>query len=270
MKIAEYLSQACIEVGATARDKTEVLNKLARLALQSPDLAHCSEQEIYQGFAERENLGSTGFGNGIAIPHFATDKIDQFQVGLLTIPQGVDFESLDGKPVKLLVYIIAPESKRNQHLGVLSNIARFLRQPEHVQALVGMQSPEALLTYINERRPKSDDVPLQMDHHLFTVIVQDEEKFPDVLDILAEINDGHISVLEANNAGKYLYNMPLFASFWSSDQQGFNRIILSVVPKSQTNCALQKLNVLIEDLPQHRGVMVMVQDLFFSIGSLDV
>ena len=85
-----------------------------------------------------------------------------------------------------------------------------------------------------------------------------------------EIDDGYISVLEANNAGKYLYNMPLFASFWTSEQQGFNRIILAVVPKSQTNRALQKLNVLIEDLPQHKGVMAMVQDLFFSIGSLDV
>jgi len=270
MKLAEYLSQSCIEVGVTAKDKADVLKRLAKLAKKSPSLAGCSEDDVYQGFSDRENLGTTGFGNGIAIPHFATDKVDQFQVGLLTVPGGVDFKSLDGKPTRLFVYIIAPDAKRNQHLGVLSNIARFLRQPEHVQALIAADSPEKLRDYIDTKRPKRDDVPLQMDHHLFTVIVQDEEKFPDVLDILTEIDDGYLSVLEANNAGKYLYNMPLFASFWTREQQGFNRIIMAVVPKSQTNRALQKLNVLIEGLPQHKGVMAMVQDLFFSIGSLDV
>ena len=270
MKLAEYLSPSCVQVGAHAENKDGVLHALARLAKAHPQLADCPEEEIYRGFQERERLGSTGFSQQIAIPHFVSERIDQFVVGVMTLDHGVDFDSLDGQPTRLVVFIIAPAAKRNQHLGVLANIARFLREPDHVKTLLESPSAEALHAYVLSQRPEQGEVVLHVKRHLFTVIIQNEESFEEALNILTEIEGGHLSILEANNASKYLYNMPLFASFWSGDSQGFNRVILAVVPRNQTNVALQKLNTLVEKLPGQQGVMVMVQDLFFSIGALAV
>ncbi|MCK5148435.1 PTS sugar transporter subunit IIA [bacterium] len=270
MKLAEYLSVECIDVGTGVKNKEDVLRQLAALACKHKNQSSVNENDFFKGFSERESMGSTGFGNGIAIPHFSSDKVDDFIVGLLTLSDGADFDSLDDAPAKLFVFIIAPTAKRNQHLGVLSNIARFLRQADHVKAILSMTSAETIYEYIINQQPEDKDVPVQMEHNLMTVVVQDEDSFSDVLDILAEVDNGHLSIIEANNAGKYLYHMPLFTSFWASDQKGFNRIIMAIVPRTQTNRALQKLNALIENLPEQCGVMALVQDLSFTVGSLDV
>ena len=270
MKLAEYLSKECIDVGVKATNKEDVLKIISRLANKHPELKKIKEEEIFEGFMKREKLGSTGFGNRIAIPHYTADTINDFVVGVLTVPEGVDFKAMDGEKTTVFIFIIAPQSKRNQHLGILSNIAKYLHSSKNVDALLGCNSPVKLYETIQSHKYTEEEVQSTYEHNLFHVIVQAEDKFEDVMNVFAEIEDCSVSVIEANNASKYLYAMPLFSSFWTTEQKGFNRIIIGIVKKTHTNRTLQKINEIIDELKNKTGIMVLVQDLFYSNGLIDV
>ncbi|MFC1672505.1 PTS sugar transporter subunit IIA [Planctomycetota bacterium] len=97
MDLSNILLEECVKIGTKARDKRSILKEIAKLARKSPVLEKVSEEKILKALDEREDLGSTGFGEGIAIPHCALDEVDRFIAGILTAPQGVDFDSLDGE-----------------------------------------------------------------------------------------------------------------------------------------------------------------------------
>jgi len=270
MKLSEYLSKECIQVNLHVTDKIDALKKIAKLAKKSQLVKQIDEKEIFQGFLDREKLGSTGFGRSIAIPHFTSDKISDFLIGILILSDGIDFQAMDGEKTRIFVFIIAPHTKQNEHLGILSNIARFLKTPENVKELISAESAEKLYQTVLSHRYSEKEVQNNYENNLFHVIVQDESLFEDILNIFTELISCSISVVEANNAGKYLYSMPLFASFWNTEKKGFNRLIIAVVKKTETNQALNKLNTLIDQLEKGTGILVLVQDLFYSAGSLNV
>jgi len=270
MKLAIHLHEKCVKTNAGADNKESALRVIAGIAGRHPQLKDVREDTIFKGFMEREKVGSTGFGNFIAIPHFATEDISEFVVGIVTFPQGVEYETIDGKPAKLFVFVIAPQTKRNQHLGILSSIARFFRVEENVKTVLGIDSEKDLYDFILKQRPEMEDVKISYDYNLISVAVQIEEKFEDIIDIFTESEDVNLSVFEAENADKYLYNMPLFASFWTSEEQGFHRIINCTVKKTSTNQILQKINKIIETIADGKGIMVTVQDLIYHNGTLNI
>ncbi len=270
MKWVEYLSDVCIKTGAVADSKEAALHLIARLAKKHPALKELKEDEIFQGFIKREALGSTGFGRGVAIPHFASDSVNDFVTGIITFPDGVEFAALDGQPVRLIAFIIAPESKRNLHLGILSNIARFLRDPRHVDELMKFSSPKDLHNFISGQQKEPGDIPVSFEYSVITAAIQAEERFQEILDIFCEVGEGNISVIEANSANKYLFHMPLFASFWSGERKDFHRIITGVVRKTTTNQILQKLNDIIERENKKSGILVTVHDLIYKNGNLEI
>ena len=87
---------------------------------------------------------------------------------------------------------------------------------------------------------------------------------------MAEVPDCSISVLEGDNAGKYLYNQPLFTNFWTTDASGFHLVISAVAKKSISNDIIRKINGIIHDNGNKPGIMMIVQNLFYVNGSLDV
>ncbi|HHH75600.1 MAG TPA: hypothetical protein ENL03_01080, partial [Phycisphaerae bacterium] len=102
MTLFTALSAECIEAGASLSDKPSALRLVAKLAKASPASEGVSEAEIFAGLEQRESLGSTGFGGGIAIPHCRLDGVADFVVGLVSIPDGVDFDAMDGLAVRLI------------------------------------------------------------------------------------------------------------------------------------------------------------------------
>lgn len=270
MKLAEYITPECIKVGAVAENKEAAVRLISEVAKLHPQMQTMKTEEIFTGFMEREQTGSTGFSHTIAIPHFATDKIDQFVVGIVTMPDGVDYKALDGKPTRLFVFVVAPRAKRELHLGILSGIARFFRQEGSVEKVMAAESAQALFDFIMRQRQESEPVKVTYDYNLLTVAVQVEEYFQDILEIFTETEGANISLIEAENAGRYLYHLPLFSSFWSSDHTGFHRIIQCTVKKTSTNQILQKLNSLVDSLDGGKGIMISIVDLIYKNGSLEI
>jgi mannitol/fructose-specific phosphotransferase system IIA component (Ntr-type) len=101
----------CIQIGSGARGKEEVLAEIATLARKSEVLGKVTKKKIREALQERGRVGTTGFGNGIAIPDCGLEQIEEFVVGLLIIPEGVDFDSLDGKKTTTtFFFVIGPRS----------------------------------------------------------------------------------------------------------------------------------------------------------------
>ena len=97
MNLLNFVKNECIATGVSVSNKTECLQKVAQLAKKSSVLKNISEKEIFEALQNREELGSTGFENGIAIPHCRLENVEEFVVGFITIPDGIDFAALVDK-----------------------------------------------------------------------------------------------------------------------------------------------------------------------------
>jgi len=139
MRLADILSADRVTTSMEARDKEAALQVVAGLFPgQEPE-------EIYRVLREREALASTGIGSGVAIPHGRVRGLESLVAALAICRPGVDFESVDGLPVHIVVAILAPERSTGDHLKALARVSRVLRSEEVRHALVGAGSPEAAL-----------------------------------------------------------------------------------------------------------------------------
>ena len=106
MNVLEVVRRECCASGRAPTDKRAALREVARLAAAIGALGTLTENDIEKGLAEREKVGTTGFGRGIAIPHCRLEGTEEFVVGVVSVPDGVDFDAIDGEQVRLLVFIV--------------------------------------------------------------------------------------------------------------------------------------------------------------------
>ena len=117
---------------------------IQELAAQAGQLTGHSERTIAEILLQREKLGSTGVGNGIAIPHGKLPKLGKLFGMFARLEHPIDFEALDGQPVDLIFLLLAPETAGADHLKALARIARLLRDPDIGQKLRASQDADAL------------------------------------------------------------------------------------------------------------------------------
>jgi nitrogen PTS system EIIA component len=127
---------------------------LQELAARAAAICGRNEREILEVLLQRERLGSTGIGSGIAIPHGKLAKLDRLYGVFARLERPVDFESLDGQPVDLMFLLLAPEAAGADHLKALARIARLLRDPEIARKLRESRDAEALYAVLT-----ADDGP---------------------------------------------------------------------------------------------------------------
>lgn len=121
-------------------NKAEALRALSRLlggAVAAP------EEEVLTLLLEREQLQSTGIGDGVAIPHSALEHADAQAAALLLFPKGIDFDAIDGRPVHIVFGVVGPKRATGEHLRTLARISRLLRDAATRQELANVQSAEA-------------------------------------------------------------------------------------------------------------------------------
>ncbi len=137
MKLSELIDQSNIIPDLKAKDKKEVLEELAEpIASHEPSLDKGSLVRI---LLERERLGSTGIGDGVAIPHGKFHGVSQPVISFGRSRQGLDFESMDGQPAYLFFLLVAPENSASVHLKALAKIAKILKNSSFRKVL--MEAP---------------------------------------------------------------------------------------------------------------------------------
>lgn len=133
MKIMDFLSPDAITIDLKAQDKKSAIAEITELLVQTKKIK--KTQEVIETVMEREKLGSTGIGQGVAIPHGKTNSVSE-QAGVLAISQrGVEFNALDGEPVHIIFLLVGPIEVAGQHLKALSRISRLFKDKFFRQAL---------------------------------------------------------------------------------------------------------------------------------------
>ena len=148
MKIADLLAKESIDLQAKVGSKAEALEHLVTLMAKSGKLA--DEAEYKRCVLAREEEGSTGIGEGIAIPHAKTNAVKAPGLAAMIVAEGVDFASLDDQPAKLFFLIAAPDTEDNVHLDVLSRLSTLLMDEEFTTALYAAKSPKEFLSIIDK------------------------------------------------------------------------------------------------------------------------
>lgn len=141
MKIADFLSPTDVIVDAACADKNQVLRELAErasAALNTP------ANVILTVLRAREDLGSTGTGGGVAIPHARVDFVQKPYGLLMKLKRSIDFESMDGKPVDIVFMVLLPKKPEGDQLGVLAAVSRTLRSAPIVRKMRDAATPSDL------------------------------------------------------------------------------------------------------------------------------
>ncbi len=148
MRITDLLSKEAIELNVEAKDKNDIIDKMTQLMKKTGRINNLEE---YKNLVlKREEEGSTGVGEGIAIPHGKGDCVTEPGLVAMVVPNGVEYDALDGKPVNLLFMIAAPNTSDNVHLDVLSRLSTMLMDSEFKNKLISAKSKEEFLNIINE------------------------------------------------------------------------------------------------------------------------
>ncbi|MGH6932078.1 MAG: PTS IIA-like nitrogen regulatory protein PtsN [Dongiaceae bacterium] len=149
MEIEELITPACVIPHLRAASKKHVLQELAKRAA---DISKLSERAIFDVLLERERLGTTGVGNGIAIPHGKLPELRRLHGLFARLDTPVDFDSIDDQPVDLIFLLLAPETAGADHLTALARVSRLLRDRAVCEKLRGADDNDALYALLTDSR----------------------------------------------------------------------------------------------------------------------
>jgi len=152
MKLADHLTPAGIRLDLEGQTKEQVLRELVALLARVGPIG--DPERLLHVLLERESLGSTGIGHGVAIPHGRSPELAGPLLVLGRTRLGVDFDSIDGQPTRLFFLLVAPETGGNEHLHLLSLIARLMRDADTRQSLLDAPTPAAALDLIRAHDTK--------------------------------------------------------------------------------------------------------------------
>lgn len=154
MKIRDLLAVESIDLNGKATGKTDVLNQCVDLMAKSGKIADV--EKYRKGVFAREDEGTTGIGMGIAIPHCKSDAVKKAGLAAMVVKNGVDFESLDGTPAKIIFLIAAPNTEDNVHLQVLSKLSVMLMDEHFTNSLINANSVDEFLSIIDDAEAVKD------------------------------------------------------------------------------------------------------------------
>lgn len=150
MKFSDFISVKAIRAELTAEDKPTVITELVQSLLDAGEVSAEEKDDIIAAILKREELGSTGIGRGVAVPHTKHPSVQKL-VGTVGVSSGgVDFNSLDGEKVQLFFLLVSPPERPGDHLRALENISRQLRDDTFCRFLKQSKSTDAIQELLQE------------------------------------------------------------------------------------------------------------------------
>ncbi len=150
MKFADFVSRDAVRANLEAEDKEEVIREMTHSLVDAGAISADEFESIVKAILKREELGSTGIGRGVAVPHTKHPGVERL-VGTVGVShEGVDFESLDGEKVHLFFLLISPPDRPGDHLRALENISRQLRNDTFCRFLQQAKTADDILQLLDE------------------------------------------------------------------------------------------------------------------------
>mgnify|MGYP001640775235 FL=1 len=150
IKITDYITESLIDLNLKSKNREGILIELSELLEKSPNIIG-EESDIYKALVDREKLGSTGIGKGVAIPHAKTECATKLTVAFGVSREGIDFNSLDEEDVNLFFVFASPNKDSQIYLKVLARISRLIREEEFRENLFNCKTSKEVIDCIREK-----------------------------------------------------------------------------------------------------------------------
>ena len=262
MDISAYLAKESCAMDFAASDKGEVVRKMAALLAASPEVDSELEDDIARGLMDREKLGSTGFGDGIAVPHCKVEGMKGFAMALAISSRGVPFRAMDNRSVHILCAIAGPDSDPDTHLRLLAAAARILSisrvRYEIVRSASTYALREAFLYHASISAACKVDA--EACRKLMVVVLQEEKSYREVMELFLELDIPGAVTHEGSLMGETLSTVPLFAGFMDvlGSSKPETRTVMALVPESSIDDIVGAIEEITGDLSTHKGACIMV------------
>ncbi len=148
MQISDILSPESVVSNLKVTSKKQALQELSK---RISEVAELEDRDVFEILLDREKLGTTGVGNGIAIPHGKMESLEKLHGLFARLERPVEFESIDERPVDLIFLLLAPETAGADHLKALAQVSRLLRDKSMCEKLRGSDSSEALYALLTDQ-----------------------------------------------------------------------------------------------------------------------
>ncbi len=269
MEPAGVLDSRFISLGQELSTGDQVLSSISRMIAGSGPLAGIHQSAIQEALMQRESLGSTALGHGVALPHCRMKDAAGFAAGVLTTRREIGFGSPDGHGVRIFAFVIGPDHDPSSHLEILSFLSGMLRIPGNRRAILKAVSPvevmDAARGFRSARTGTLPDIGTNLKMiHVFT---RCREAFNGVMDVMASGGHSTAMIIEAERADSYLASIPVFAGFWNTGGERFGRIIVTVVHEGLANQLLRKLEFSCGS-DHSDSILITVTDVQQAMGSL--
>ncbi|MDZ7724935.1 MAG: PTS sugar transporter subunit IIA [candidate division KSB1 bacterium] len=152
MNLTDILSPDVIKIPLKGAEKNAVLEEMVDILHQAQKTD--KRDDVLQAVQQRERIMSTGMGDGVAIPHAKSDGVETLTAALGITKQGVDFQAIDGKPVRIVFLLVGPNDQAGPHLKALSRISRLMHRKEFRQRLAKARNAEQILSAIEKEEQK--------------------------------------------------------------------------------------------------------------------
>lgn len=274
MDVFDVLETACVTVNLESRTKDQVLRELSNLLGRSSKVSPEQIEFIYEKLKQREDKGSTGLGDGVAIPHSAVPEMKDFVLALAVSKPGVPFEAVDHKKVHILAAIVGPEGRPKEHIELLAKVSHVFRIPEAKQRLLESRTATALYETFMSRcrigveaggdRSKKQKVVI--------LLVQTQLLFDDIVEVLAEMGVAGASVMDSKGMRSTFSRMPLFADFlhFFGNRSDAGHALIFTLYENNINEVIKAIEEVTGDLDTHSGAMIIVIEPWLIKGSLEL
>ncbi len=267
MNLFDFFKKDMIEYRDDLKNREDVFRRIASMV--AGNTGDITEEALFKALAAREKLGSTGLGFGVAIPHCRMNNLSDFIVGMLISSRDINFDSGDGEPVRIIPFVVGPESKPKEFLKILSCLVQMLRDPEVRKKIATSKSPDEVYEFLKHHAEPTGSEPRRSPgRKLVHVFIQNEEFFDDILQIFTGLESISTVIVESRDPMDFLMKSPFFAGLWTGEGQRFSRIIISVVKNELVNSIVRNIEYVCGSLSERDDVLVTVTDIHYTLGSL--
>jgi len=154
MSLLENIKKTNIIVKTSAKDRWEIIEEMVEHAVKTKEIGPDDAEAIRCALIEREKSMSTGIGHGVAIPHCSTARVSNIIAVMAITPRGINFESIDSEPVKIVILLIVPKDKLTHHIKTLANIAKMMNDQELREKILLLKTPDAILKTLKSYAPQ--------------------------------------------------------------------------------------------------------------------
>jgi len=273
MELHRILDKDACTLDLREKTKDDVLRGIAQIASEARACENVTAEQIFDRLDERERQGSTGFGEGIAIPHARVPGMSDFLLFIVTSRKGVEFDAVDKKKVHILFVLLGPDERVADHLQILAVISRVLSNSNVRREILAARSKTGIYESFvrNIWRVEGEKGVVRAMKALF-VILYEEELLYAILELFVEEGIQGATIIESSGMGEYISSVPVFASFIGFMNQSKNRskTIVAMVPEDRVQEIITGIEEITGDLDKKEGAMVFALDVPFYKGTMKI